>query len=254
MESTKTCPNCGYQVELNKPFCPNCGSKFEAAQVIPMVTETEETLRMEASAAGSTAIRCTRCGARISSPDGICASCGNVVEIPVVASISEATNKCPVCGNEVPRANKFCNRCGADMNKLTEREEFMRKAPDKPNPFMESGGTGGAGVTTSCRFCGSPMNSNAGFCPKCGNANQPESAYSCAPNLPQTPTNTNSGLVYGILAIVFGILGGWLAIAFGIMGINAAKKSGNTATMVCSIIGLCLIPLSFIFQLGLAMM
>ena len=47
------------------------------------------------------------------------------------------TKKCPTCGNEIPSNSKFCNNCGAKLNKV-------------------------------CPSCGSENESDANYCFKCG--------------------------------------------------------------------------------------
>lgn len=47
------------------------------------------------------------------------------------------TKKCPNCGNEIPSNSKFCNNCGAKLNKV-------------------------------CPSCGSENESDANYCFKCG--------------------------------------------------------------------------------------
>lgn len=117
-----------------------------------------------------------------------------------------------------------------------------------------------------CPSCGSELADNSQFCPYCGTKievttqnqqNNYDPNYGYNPNDYDRPDNYNQSSdsfnqfnqqvppaqrkkespVFGILAIIFSLLGGWLGLAFAIMGI-ATYKEKNNRTMCFVAIGL----------------
>ncbi len=73
-----------------------------------------------------------------------------------------------------------------------------------------------------CKNCGKEIIEGTQFCPYCGAAQN---------------TNNNTTMqeskVWGILSLIFGILGGWIGLIFGIVGLCTYKDKQNR--LMCKI-------------------
>lgn len=71
-------------------------------------------------------------------------------------------------------------------------------------------------------FCGSMMNVNCNYCPRCGS---PMNIHEIQENSSRksNSTNPNDNIVFGVLSLVFGALGGLLGLVFGFYGLFNKK-------------------------------
>ncbi|MEX2180514.1 MAG: zinc ribbon domain-containing protein, partial [Gemmatimonadaceae bacterium] len=96
--------------------------------------------------------------------------------------------RCNFCGNDNPDASKFCLDCGKPVVVGGARVMPVPGSSGVPvsagwpgggeGPFAipntrvsaaaATGGAGGAGMTTPCRYCSTPVDPSLPFCPKCG--------------------------------------------------------------------------------------
>lgn len=70
-------------------------------------------------------VKCEKCGAEVPNGSVFCSSCGNKMEVPVVAAPSG--NTCPKCGTVVAEGNLFCNNCGTKIEKTEVAEEAQKE-------------------------------------------------------------------------------------------------------------------------------
>lgn len=82
-ETTKICPECGFEGSKDDSYCPRCG--------IELVIETV----------------CPNCGNEVEEGDDFCRNCG--------ASLTESELVCPECGTEVEAEDEFCSSCGIEF-------------------------------------------------------------------------------------------------------------------------------------------
>lgn len=90
-----------------------------------------------------------------------------------------------------------------------------------------------------CTKCGAEMNDDANNCPYCGNPVE-NNQYVNGNNFNNYYNNSTQPFensVWGVLALIFGILGGWLGILFGIIGLcsyhNEADPNHKTNRSRC---------------------
>lgn len=82
-----------------------------------------------------------------------------------------------------------------------------------------------------CPKCGTQVEDDAKFCPNCGEALDPtaEAPDGSMPEAPlqQQAAATPETSTYGVLAIVFSLLGGWLGLVFALIGLSKYKNPHN---------------------------
>lgn len=93
-----------------------------------------------------------------------------------------------------------------------------------------------------CTKCGYQLNDEATYCPNCGENLGDNNSNNQQNNNPYNNYNSNAQAaspIWGILALVFGILGGWLALVFGIIGLtqykNPADPGYNSNRKMCKV-------------------
>jgi len=74
---------------------------------------------------------------------------------------------CPDCGYEGGKEDKFCPRCGADLEENTFCPDCGAEA-DEDDKFCSKCGTELPEMIFTCPDCGAEVDADAKFCPKCG--------------------------------------------------------------------------------------
>ncbi|AQR98177.1 MULTISPECIES: SPFH domain-containing protein [Clostridium] len=133
---TKTCPNCGTEMEQEKRFCSDCG--FD--------TQKNDSNKKREN------VNCSNCGASYSINAKFCPECGDKYNPchKCGADLKEDATVCPECGSEKP---KLCNNCGYKIE--NENTKFCPEC--------------GTSLIQKCSSCGTEINGSPKFCPECGN-------------------------------------------------------------------------------------
>ena len=77
----------------------------------------------------------------------------------------QGKRRCPECRVLLPIESRFCNMCGVKLPDLNKEE------PPKEEEAAEAVAMEANVEAKKCIFCGSPMESDAVFCPNCGQKN-----------------------------------------------------------------------------------
>jgi predicted amidophosphoribosyltransferase len=100
------CSSCGEDTPSDEQWCSNCGVMIGVA--------TKE------------ATECPECGALIQ-PGGICSNCGHTPGgMPALVpekDLSSPGTECPRCYAPIAKGAKFCNVCGADLDKQMAKQK-----------------------------------------------------------------------------------------------------------------------------------
>lgn len=96
------------------------------------------------------------------------------------------------------------------------------------------------GQQKQCPICGAMMPSSASFCPTCGQAMNVNNFYANSPqrqaqysNMQNSGSNEDKSLIYGILALLFTVLGisTLLGFIFAIIGLTRPGASKSTKVL-----------------------
>lgn len=133
---TKTCPNCGTEMDYEKRFCSDCGFDTQ---------KKDENKKRET-------VTCSNCGAAFSVNTKFCPDCGDKYNPchKCGADLKEDTTICPDCGSPKPR---LCNNCGHKIE--NENTKFCPEC--------------GISLIKKCSVCGIEIKGSPKFCPECGN-------------------------------------------------------------------------------------
>ena len=187
----RICPDCSNPVEDNAAFCDNCGLPMPTSSEPAQDATNSEDAGIQAGwsppsspspSAASTPVpgTCSACGHVNVPGETFCMNCG--VQLAPVASVppppptplaSEPPSKppefkpvrstsmtCPNCGLVASMNEKFCNNCGAQLNKTTGSLHFPPSQASKPSPPQV--------VKSTCNNCGSVLIPGEKFCNNCG--------------------------------------------------------------------------------------
>ena len=131
--------------------------------------------------------------------------------------------KCTSCGNELAAQSQFCPYCGAKVDFTTQTQQNNNEQNYGYNP--------------------SDYNRPEDY----NNFNTENNNSIYNQQVPPAQQKKESP-VFGVLALIFSLLGGWLGLAFAIMGIATYKEKSNR-TLCFVAIGL----QAFWFILGFAL-
>lgn len=101
---------------------------------------------------------------------------------------------------------KYCSKCG------TALEDDMTACPN-------CGAEQGEVRTKYCSKCGAAVDIDAVVCPKCG-----------------CKLAEKESSAWGILSLIFGLLGGWLGLVLGIMGLKRCQKKSTRVMCILGIV------------------
>lgn len=134
VQTKKSCPNCGAEMEEGKRFCSDCGSDMQ---------KKEEEKR--------NIVTCSNCGASYSVKAKFCPECGDKYNPchKCGADLKEGASVCPECGSARPR---LCSNCGYEIENETTK-------------FCPECGTS---LIKKCSSCGIEIKGTPKFCPECG--------------------------------------------------------------------------------------
>lgn len=156
---------------------------------------------------------CRNCGYSTENNEHFCQYCGSVLEDEVSSTSKAGTQICKKCGKEVGLDMDFCPYCGQKINE----EEFDNYFEEKETTVQ----TNYVGYKV-CPKCGHEYNRDLPNCPNCNNETYQK----------DKPKN-NGDETFGIVALIFSIIGGWIGLVLSIIGLSKFK-SGKTKTL-CTI-------------------
>ncbi len=123
---------------------------------------------------------------------------------------------------------KYCVHCG------TAIEEDKTSCPNCGKAIDSLGATAENAVNTRyCTKCGAPVHVDAVICPKCGCSIGKESS------------------IWGILALIFGLMGGWLGLVLGIVGLPRSKSKSDRQMCIAGIVLSCVWIVAYVIMLVL---